>query len=39
MLDYILNGIRSVRRKATPSLLARQSGRGIAGRRAHRFVL
>jgi hypothetical protein len=39
MLDHILNGIRSVGRKAAPSLVARQSGRGIEGRPAHRFML
>src|ERR1019366_9277232 len=39
MLDRILNGIRSVVRKAAPSLLARQSSRGIGGLRAHWYAL
>ena len=38
MLDHIQNGIRSVRRKAAPSLIARQSGRGIGGCRTHRLL-
>jgi hypothetical protein len=39
MLDHILNGVRSVGHKASPSLVARQSGHGIGGRAVHRFTL
>jgi hypothetical protein len=39
MLDHILNGVRSVGHKATPSLVGRQSGHGIGGRPAYQFMI
>lgn len=39
MLGHILNGIRSLGRKAAPSLITREPGRGTGARQARWFAL